>query len=573
MIQFTEHKTEVLILGGGIAGIRAAVEATDRGAEVILLNKGAFCKDGAAVWMAGNGFQVALYPPDSVELHVADTIKGGWYLNNQNLVKAFLSLGPRVLRDMEKWGVRLAKKDGKFYQLSFPGHTFPRSVCGKSGQFLGPEYKMAMYRQIKKKKINVREDFFATDLLGTPDTVCGVIGLDVARGVVEVYRAKTVILATGGFMGCYNFTTANPTLTGDGHAMAYRAGVKMMDMEFVQFIPAAHLWPPNARGDIYPYLLWINLHPHFYNSLGERFLERYYPDKKEWVTREAAARAIVNEVRAGRGSPHGGAYMSFRHLPINLIDEFLEKAAGVHYFQKLRDAGLDIRHSAIEVAPGAHFVQGGCWVNERCQTTKKGLYAVGEVGSGGKDGADRLAGNSITFCLAMGLIAGEEAAREAKETDLPEMDSAAIESLAEKIMTPLGRKSGKRPLEIKRAVRDILSMHATLGRDETGLKKALDQLREIRETQLPSMATVNKETRYNLDWVDALEAENMLDVADLVCTAALTRTETRGLHERIDFPEADPGLLKHIMIQKTGDRFAVFTEPVDHSVMQPEKEV
>lgn len=567
---YLENRTDVLVIGGGIAGIRAAIEASERGAEVTLINKGAFCKDGAAVWMAGNGFQAALYPPDSVETHVADTIKGGWYLNNQTLVKTFLAYGLEAVADMNKWGVRFAKKDKKYYQLPFPGHSFPRSVCGKPGLFLGPEYRKAFYRQTRKKAINVKEDFFASDLLVNGDTVGGVVGLDLRSGSIEVFRAKSTVLATGGFMGCYNFTTANPTATGDGHAMAYRAGAKMMDMEFVQFIPAAHLWPPNARGDIYPYLLWINLHPHFYNILGERFLERYYPEKKEWVTREAAARAIVTEVRAGRGSPHGGAYMSFRHLPVNLIDNFLGKAAGVHYFEKLKDAGLDIRNDAIEVAPGAHYVQGGCWINERCETSYKGLYALGEVGSGGKDGADRLAGNSITFCLAMGIVGGREAAEQAKGAHLPEIDKDDVALLSEQIVSPLRATAGKRPLEVKRKVQEILSTYATLGRDKGGLTLALEQLKQVREQDLSEMATRAKHKVFNLDWLDALEARNMVDVGEQVCTAALMRTETRGLHERIDFPKADPGWLKHVMIQKVGDEMKLFTEPVDMCIIQPE---
>ncbi len=569
---FVEKSSDVLVIGGGIAGIRAAIEAAERGADVILTNKGAFCKDGAAAWMAGNGFQAALYPPDSVETHVLDTIKGGWYLNNQTLVKTFLGLGLKTVADMNKWGVRLAKKENHYYQLPFPGHSFPRSVCGKPGLFLGPEYRKALYRQIKKRKIQVKEDFFAADLLVSDGAVGGMVGMDLRTGAVEVYRAKSTVLATGGFMGCYNFTTANPTATGDGHAMAYRAGVKMMDMEFVQFIPAAHLWPANARGDIYPYLLWINLHPHFYNSMGERFLERYYPEKKEWVTREAAARAIVTEVRAGRGSPHGGAYMSFRHLPVNLIDNFLAKAAGVHYFEKLKDAGLDIRHDAIEVAPGAHYVQGGCWINERCETNYKGLYTVGEVGSGGKDGADRLAGNSITFCLAMGIIGGQEAARWAKESTLPDINRAEVEKLAQQMMSPLKMTKGKRPVEVKRKIRDVLSTHATLGRDEAGLTAALEQLQQIREKDVSAMATAAKHRVFNLDMLDALEARNMIDVAELVCRSALLRKETRGLHERIDFPKTDPGWLKHIMIQKAGEEMKLFTEPVDLCIVQPEKE-
>lgn len=569
-----EEKTDVLIIGAGIAGIRAAVEASELGVDVILTNKGAFCKDGAATWMAGNGFQAALYPPDSVETHIKDTIKGGKYLNNQRLVKTFLELGPKVVEDMNRWGVRLSKKDGKFYSLPFPGHTYPRSVCGKPGLFLGPEYKKALYRQVKKQKIRVDEDVFISDLLvgRNGDEVTGGIGIDVRGGHIKVYQAKSTILATGGFMGSYNFTTANPAATGDGHGMAYRAGIKMMDMEFVQFIPAATLWPANARGDIYPYMLWINLHPIFYNSLGERFLERYYPDRKEWVTREAAARAIGMEVRAGRGSPQGGAYMAFNHLPKNLLDNFLGKAAGVHFFEKLKEAGLDLHRDAIEVAPAAHYVQGGCWVNEKCETGRNGLYAAGEMGSGGKDGADRLPGNSITFCLAMGYVAGREAAERAKGASFPEIDKGEVEKLSKKIISPLQCEAGKRPLEIKRAIREVMSTYAALGRDEQGLKLALKRLEEIREKDLNSMATVTKNAAFNLEWVDALEVMNMIDVGELVCRAALMRTETRGLNERTDYPHADPNWLKHIIIEKAGDGMKLSTEPVDFPIADPAKE-
>ena len=567
-----EEKTDVLIIGGGIAGIRAAIEATDQGVEVILTTKGAFCKDGAATWMAGNGFQAALYPPDSIEVHVKDTIKGGKYLNNQKIVKTFLSLGPKAVEDMYKWGVRLLKKDGKFYQLPFPGHSYPRSVCGKPGLFLGPEYKKALFRQVKRRKIKVEEDTFITDLLVSDKEVVGAIGLDVRRGEIKVYRAKSTILATGGFMGCYEFTTANPTATGDGHAMAYRAGVKMMDMEFIQFIPAATLWPANLRGDVYPYMLWINLHPIFYNSLGERFLERYYPDVKDWATREAVARAIVKEVRAGRGSPHGGAYMSFSHLPRNLVDNFLERAGGVHFFRKLKEVGVDIRYDAIEVAPGAHYVQGGCWINKKCETSYKGLYAVGEVGSGGKDGADRLAGNSITFCLAMGYIAGREAAERAKEVSLSEVDKRDVEKFSQKIYAPLKRKNGKRPVEIKKAIREIMSTYAFLERDEEGLQFALKKLGEIREKDLPRLATLAKNKIFNVEWVDALEAINMVEVAEMVCNAALMRTESRGLHQRTDYPNSDPAWLRHIIIEKIGEEVKFSTEPVDLSIITPDEE-
>ena len=565
-----DDKTDVLVIGSGIAGIRAAIEAAEQGANVILTTKGALCKDGAASWMAGNAFQAALYAPDSVDAHMRDTIIGGKYLNNQNLVKTFLDLGPKAVEEMHRWGMRLSRWEGKFYQIPFPGHSFPRSVCGKPGLFLGPEYRKTLFREVKKRGIRVDEDIFFSDLLLSQGEVAGAVGLDVRKGKARIYRAKSTILATGGFMACYEFTTAGKAATGDGHGMAYRAGARMMDMEFVQFIPALTLWPPNLFGDPYPYLLWAGLHPVFYNSLGERFLERYYPDEKDWATREAVARAIVKEVKAGRGSPHGGAYMSFRHLPRNLIDDFLEKASGVEYLVKLKDAGIDIRYDGIEIAPGAHYVQGGCWINEKCETSLAGLYAVGEAGSGGKDGADRLAGNSITFCMAMGSIAGMEAAKRAKSSPLLRIMENDADRLVRKMLVPMERKDGMRPTDFKRALRKIMSQHAFVERDGEGLGGGLRKLKEMRERDLPGMATAAKNEMFNTEWVDALEAVNLMDVAEMVCRSALIREESRGLHQRVDYPDADPGWLRHVLIEKADNGMALSTTPVEFPIMKPE---
>ena len=352
--------------------------------------------------------------------------------------------------------------------------------------------------------------------------------------------------------------------------MAYRAGAKMLDMEFVQFIPALTLWPSNLFGDPYPYLLWAGLHPVFYNSLGERFLERYYPDAKDWATREAVARAIVKEVRAGRGSPHGGAYMSFRHLPRNLIEDFIEKASGVEYLVKLKDAGIDIRYDGIEIAPGAHYVQGGCWINEKCETSLAGLYAVGEAGSGGKDGADRLAGNSITFCMAMGSIAGVAASKRAKRSPLLPIMENDTKRLVRKMLAPMERKNGMRPTDIKRAVRKIMSQHAFVERDGEGIGSGLRKLEEMRERDLPDMATAAKNEIFNTEWVDALEAVNLVDVVEMVCRSALIREESRGLHQRVDYPDADPGWLRHVLIKKAENGMALSTTPVEFPIMRPE---
>jgi succinate dehydrogenase/fumarate reductase flavoprotein subunit len=567
-----EENTDVLVIGSGIAGIRAAIEVHEQGLDVILTTKGALCKDGASSWMAGNGFQAALYHPDSVDVHIEDTIRGGKFLNNQQLVRTFLSKGSEVVEDLYGWGVRFSRRKKKYYQIAFPGHTHPRSLVGKPGLFMGPEYRKAMFRQVKERKIRAHEDMFLVDLLLTDDRVVGAIGLDLRTGEIKYYRAKSTILATGGFMGCYQLTTANQTATGDGHGLAYRAGAKMVNMEMIQFLPAATLWPKTVYGDPYPYLLWVSLHPVFYNNLGERFLQRYYPEVGDWATREAAARAIAKEVRAGRGSPHGGAYMSFRHLPRNLVEGFLEKASGVDYLQKLKDAQIDIRYDGIEVAPGAHYVAGGCWINERCETTLEGLYAVGEVGSGGKDGADRLGGNSIPFCLAMGSIAGQEASKKAKNRKPSKPDSLEIEKKCRRIRYPMERTGGKRPIEMKTAIREVMSNYAYVERTGNDLEIGIEELHRIRERDLPLMATGAKNTIFNRDWQDALETLNMLDSAEMVCRAALMRQESRGLHQRSDYPDSKPDWLKHIMIEKSEEEMKLSTRPLEFPIIKPPEE-
>jgi len=237
---------------------------------------------------------------------------------------------------------------------------------------------------------------------------------------------------------------------------------------------------------------------------------------------------------------------------------------------KLREAGVDIRHDGIEIALGAHYVQGGCWINERCETSLAGLYAVGEAGSGGKDGADRLAGNSITFCMAMGAIAGMEAAERAKRSPLLRIRKNDANRLVRKMLVPMERKDGMRPTDIKRAVRKIMSQHAFVERDGEGLGGGLRKLEEIRARDLRDMATAAKNEIFNTEWVDALEAINLVDVAEMVCRAALVREESRGLHQRVDYPDTDPGWLKHVLIERAESGMELSTTPVEFPIMKPE---
>ena len=343
----------------------------------------------------------------------------------------------------------------------------------------------------------------------------------------------------------------------------------MTGMEFVQFFPTAAILPPIVHGDIFPYGLLLYIYGMFYNKMGERFMERYYPVEKDWATREAASRAIANEVREGRGSPHGGAYLSLKHIPRNLMSAFLDANKESLFLQNLESAGLDIREDAMEVGPGAHYVQGGCWIDEKCRTNLGRLYAIGEVGSGGKDGADRLAGNSLPFCMAMGYVAGKEVAKSASSVALPEVDKAQVDMLTRKIGSYLDRKEGVRPVEIKDRVRGILGEHGIFDRNEEDLNLGIKDIEDIREKMLPRLCTAARTKTFNLEWMEALEAENMVDVAEMTLRSALVRKESRGLHERIDYPEASSEWLKHIIIKKVDGEMAFSTEAVTFPYVQP----
>ncbi len=565
-------ETDVLIVGSGIAGIRAAIEADKAGAEVVLTTKGAFGKDGAAVWMGGSGYQAAIYPPDSLEQHAQDTIKGGKFLNNQELVYEFLKLAPMTAKELDRWGMRLAKRGKEFFQARLPGETYPRSLQHtKIGELLGGEFRKALPHQIRLREgIKVLGDLLTIDLIKVNNTVVGITALDLKDGELKVITAKSTILATGGFMGCYEFTSANRTLTGDGHAMAYRAGARMTGMEFIQFIPMIPLWPPAVYRDVYAYTFSFLLHGHFYNKMGERFMERYYPVEKDFVTREAASRAIFKEVRAGRGSLHGGAYLSFRHLPRNLIDNLLEPLKNNPFLILLKEAGVDLKEDAIEVGPGAHYVQGGCWINKKCETNLDGLYAIGEAGSGGKDGADRLAGNSFPFCMAMGYVAGKQAAARAKVVKRPKVTQAQVQELLSQALAPIERGDGVRAQEVKSSVKKLMSTHMVFARKQDELEAGLKEVVKIRGEMLPRLWVKAKTRRFNVDWMEALEARNMVDVAEMAMRAALMRKESRGLQEREDYPDSDPNWLKHIIIEKADGKMRLSTEPVAFPYLKPE---
>lgn len=558
-------KTDVLVIGAGIAGITAAIEAKDRGADVVLTTKGLLGRDGAATWMAGYGCQAALQPPDTPEIHAQDTIRAGRFLNDQELVYKLTREIPALVKRMNQWGIRYRKVDGKLVMMRLPGETYPRvPALERPAEYAGHEYRKVFPKQVRKRDINVLEDFQVIDLLTNKGSVVGAVGFDLREGDIKVINAKLTIMATGGHMGVYKVTTS-PCATGDGSAMGYRAGVRMADMEFADFYSYTAIWPPITTGEIWPTAFRYELNAILYNKVGEDFMRRYTGPRR------VPPLAIQREVKEGRGSPHGGAYLSLRHLPTNLIRDFLTPMGPVKWLDKLKSIGFDITNDAVEVAPAGLCSFGGCDINVNCETSIPGLYAAGEVASR-REGAYTNAGNSIPLCLALGYVAGVEAGKKFADTQLLPVEEQQVADVRTNIFGVMEREKGLSPIQVKQEVQNVLGEYGSLvGRTDERLKKGLSEIERVRKESLPRVSVSAKDRRYNLEWADALTARNMTDVVELILRAALTRTESRGLHFREDYPEEHPEWLKRIMLQKKDSKIEVSTEPVTFPYFKPEE--
>ena len=561
-------KTDVLIVGAGAAGITAAIRAYDEGVKVLLITSGPLGRDSATTWMAGGGFQCALYPPDSHEVHAQDTIRNGQYLSNQELVYTLLKEAPICVTDVEKWGEKLHKKGDRFVQSFLPGHTYARCLQRekeKGVSRFGEEHHKILPHAIRAREIPVLEDFLVTDLLRAEGRVIGAAGINLRDGEFRIIQSKVVIVATGGYCACYTHYLTGPLATGWGHGMAYRAGAEFIDMEFVDFYPYAALWPKLSTTGEWPAMLRYGLSGKFYNRDGFEFWERY---RRKGFTRP---RAIFKEVGDGRGSPRGGIYLAANHLPTNLIDNFVATQQGSTWLKELNAAGFDIHSDAVEVYISVMSTLGGCKVDTHCKTRVPGLYAAGELASG-FDGAHTLAGNMMTFCFASGSVAGRKATEEAKVSQMIDIDESQMKSLRNKVFAPLEREEGMRPIEIKKQIKEIMWDFCNVaGRTKEGLETAVKAMETLRLDKLPRLYSSAKNKRFNLEWAECLEVENMLAVSEMTLRGALTRSESRGLHFREDFPQLDPNLTKTIVISKREEGMSISMEEVAFPHLKPKE--
>ena len=571
-------RTDVLIAGSEGAGARAAISAHDAGASVTCVTKGFVGKSGATLTADADIdvdsrtciklFNLPGHPDDSVQTFFEDMVHEGDWINNQRLVEIHAEeAGPRI-KDLVDWGIRIERL------THAPGHRYPRGIWIE-----GPEFARVLTQEIKKRPgIQLVETFMLTDILTSGGRCVGAIGLDYRRGKIIAFEASAVILCTGGAMRMYRYTTAPEELTGDGLAAAYRAGAELQDMEFPMFLPYILIKPDAVNSIDFPYLLAHFLDAKALNRAGQEYMIKWDRLRMTKSTRDVNAIAQMMEVLEGRGSPNDGTYLSLKHIPRNILDrgsQWLPKMIAKWRYGafKMKDFLPDLSQDAIECAPACHFWNGGIKITEDCETSLPGLYAAGE-GTAGTHGSNRVSGNALTMTQVLGPRAGEATAKFVKEHGRVEVDAEQAAVFAEKIRAPLNRKSGASPIEIRKETRRLSHLYLNAVRDGDNLKSTLERVEELKE-QEKTVCTKNPDLRqYNMEWIEALQTENLLTVMEMVGKASLMREESRGAMFRRDFNDTDGvNWLKNIIVYQEGEQMNFRTEPVVVTTMELPRKV
>jgi fumarate reductase (CoM/CoB) subunit A len=501
----------VLVIGSGGAGVRAAVEAEQFG-DTVLVSKSLAGKGGCTP-MAEGGYNAALREGDSCVLHKEDTIRGGAYLNDPALVDILVHEAPERFLELARWGAVFDRTPaGEFAQRSFGGQRFPRTCY--AGDRTGHEMMMTLLERLRAGNVTVLQEVSVIDLLKREGRVVGAVAID-RTGGLRAIQADSTIIATGGASRIYDISTNSATGTGDGFALGYRAGAELIDMEMVQFHPTGAVYPYDARGRLVTEAVrgegGVLL-----NSKGERFMERYDPERKELSTRDVVARAIAREIAEGRGTPRGGVWLDVTHLPASQIEEKLPLM-----LEQFLAFGIDIRCERMEVSPTAHHFMGGLRITPSCETTVPGLYACGEA-AGGVHGANRLGGNSLAETQVFGKRAGEAAGR-APSRGI-RIDSRPLEKYR-RTMDDF-RAGGVSPVTITRKLQGAMWNGAGISRNARDLEETLVDVEKLAKKRLLAQTTENL--------AECFTVQNMCLVASLVIRSALLRGESRGAHLRTD---------------------------------------
>lgn len=542
-------KSEVLIIGSGGAGCRAAIEVSNEGKEPLIVSKGLSFRSGCT-GMAEGGYNAVLKlvdPEDSFEAHYKDTIKGGSYLNDPDLVNILTRESPERLHDLEEYGALFDRQEsGELNQRPFGAQTYRRTCF--QGDRTGHEIMTALKEEIVKRGIKTIDEVMITSLIlndrdALMPKVIGAIGVDLKTSETIYFQSKAVILATGGAGQLFPVTSNTTQKNGDGFALAYRAGAELLDMEEIQFHPTGMVHPESKKGVLVTEAVRAE-GGRLINSEGERFMSNY-DDRMELASRDVVARAIYNEIQEGRGSEHGGVYLTVAHLDPDYIDEKLETMV-----IQFEDAGVDIKTKPMEVAPTAHHHMGGVRIDEDGRTTIENLFACGEV-CGGVHGGNRLGGNALADTQVFGKRAGFTAALACDISDY-EFNIPDIEEEENRIKS-LIREGTIKPQDMKKEIQQLMWDNVSIVRNEFKLRHALKRLMKMRE-ELKDLDVKNVK-QYNESLITALEVTNMVDICILIVKSAILRRESRGAHYREDFPESDDTWKKSIVMGKNRVKF------------------
>jgi succinate dehydrogenase / fumarate reductase flavoprotein subunit len=554
---YESREHDVLIIGAGGAGLRAAIEALAQGASVGVVCKSLLGK--AHTVMAEGGIAAAMANVDTADnwkSHFRDTIRGGKFLNDWRMAQLHAQESPDRVRELEQWGALFDRTEtGDILQRAFGGHTFKR-LC-HVGDRTGLEMIRTLQDRGVQQGIDVYMECTVTCLLTDGGRVAGAFAYWRESGRLIVFKAKSVVIATGGIGKAWRITSNSWEYTGDGMALAYEAGAELMDMEFVQFHPTGMVWPPGVQGILVTEAV-RGEGGILRNKLGERFMEKYDPKRMELSTRDVVARSIYTEVKEGRGTEHGGAYLDISQKPAEYVKKKLPSM--YHQFKELAD--VDITKGPMEVGPTCHYVMGGIRVDaETAESTFPGLFAAGEAAAG-LHGANRLGGNSLSDLLVFGRRAGLAAAQHAKKVSVPSIDTAQIEQSERELLAPFSNTGAESPYAVHRDLQEVMQNLVGIFRTEEDLKKALVELEKLRARA--AKAGVEGSRLFNPGWHLSYDLKSMLTISEAVTHSALARKESRGAHSRIDYPNPDPVWeKKHNVIVRENGAMQRRENPVD----------
>lgn len=524
---------DFLIIGGGGAGLRAAIEAAKRGTKLGVISKEAF--GHAHTDKAMGGLNVAIKAPATPELHYQDTVKGGWYVNNHKLVHIFTHEMPARIHDLVSYGVEFDRlPDGSFYTWAGGKQTAPLNLC--AGDYTGREMMQGLAHEVKKHKVPFYPNHFVIKLFSDKDGVYGALAFDNGTRKFIFFKTKAIMAAAGGAGQLYKITSNEPSNTGEGYVWGYDVGAELLDMEFIQFHPTGMAFPDKVRGK----LITEKVRGHkgkLFNTKGERFMLRYQPERKELAGRDEVTRAIYTEVKEGRGTKHEGVYLDVRELGLPEIKKLIPEV-----YDNFKKVGVDISKEMMEISPTMHHMMGGIKINEWGETNVPGFFAAGEV-AGGMHGANRLGGNSLAEGQVFGRRTGIRASELVAKTKSRKTPSDEISQEANRLTKLMKRKTGVSFSDIRKQMQQVMWDKVGIVRDGKMLKEA--------EKDIAAITREAKDMKATPKTLQAmLETEKMLQLARLIITPAILRKESRGAHFRSDYPTIDKKWEKNIIVRK-----------------------